>query len=245
MQKQTSIIIAATVGVIVGTAVLPSIAGIGPSGYPTSGNPYVTASPTESYPVDTEPTEEPVEETPVEPEPTQAPLDTNAIDAIQAINDASIKYQVAQVWDDRAWDDTDVRQLMYDIATANNPNSVWVQRMQTKVDTYNANYEAQTDEINVLLEGYGEELDTTGWSPARLKSEIAKAKLVRARIEGKLVAEIANAESHVTLYQERVERTADVPMRSQFYQEKLNQYIDELQNLKSARDLLASSHDAF
>lgn len=243
MQKQTSIVIAATVGVIVGTAMLPSIASMG--GYPTSGNPYVTASPTESYPVEIEPTEEPVEELPAEPEPTVEPLDMNAIEAIQAINDASIKYQIAQVWDDRAWDDTDVRQLMFDIQTASNPNSVWVQRLQTKLDTYEANFAAQTEEISVLLEGYGEELDTTGWDPTRLKREIAKAKLVRARIEGKLVAEIANAESHVTLYQQRVERTADLPMRSQFYQEKLNQYVDELQYLKSARDLLASSHDAF
>lgn len=243
MQKQTSIVIAATVGVIVGTAMLPSIASMG--GYPTSGNPYVTASPTESYPVEIEPTEEPVEELPAEPEPTVEPLDMNAIEAIQAINDASIKYQIAQVWDDRAWDDTDVRQLMFDIQTASNPNSVWVQRLQTKLDTYEANFAAQTEEINVLLEGYGEELDTTGWDPTRLKREIAKAKLVRARIEGKLVAEIANAESHVTLYQQRVERTADVPMRSQFYQEKLNQYVEELQYLKSARDLLSSSHDAF
>lgn len=245
MQKQTSIIIAATVGVIVGTAVLPSIAGIGPNDYPTDGYTYSSPTPTESYPVEVEPTEEPVEENPVEPEPTQEPLDTDAINAIQSINDAWIKYQVAQVWDDRAWDETDVRQLMYDIQTANNPNSIWVQRWQTQLDTYNANYAAQTDEINVLLEGYGEEIDTTGWTPARLKREIAKAKLIRARIEGKLVAEIANAEAHVTLYQKRVERTADVPMRSQFYQEKLNQYIDELQYLKSARDLLASSHGAF
>ena len=179
--------VAASVGLIVGTVLMPALA--------ETLNPFPSASPSPSY--SQSPTEAPIDLSTDEPSVSPDPQWTPSVSVVHALEleyQGSIWVQIADVYNELCLDEGDYQHVQDQIDFYTSAGDLAdAQLYQDRLDAHTALVSASEEQLQLLKDRMRDFVNTAGWAPLDQTQAIYQAKLERSRLEAQIVSKMAAA----------------------------------------------------